>query len=952
MLSGFSVFYFLPRKAKKALENGADPNYIGPEGFAAIHLAAGLDGGTGQQLLNLILMYGGNPNLMSLDHETALHVAVMWNRDFATRELLAHGADPTLRNMDGLTAFDLAESTSDQELKCLDLLRSKLDNSSESDTPVNERSVLFVPAPNTGYTARSGENRQYRSSEERSNEFLDVTDGQCPGMSSQMRNMQGYPHPSSNQKVSPNFAQFPYNPQWIQPGNDTLRVPYYSQHFSNGVYGPQLSPSIEERSQLPQKDSFFDISVPQRRTIDSQSSHAFANIDQQSSDTDGTINTAFTWDSDIDSSTSYFSLPKHSLRGLITELRDGEERVLSHRGVSGEASVIIGSDFESRISLGEIPLSLIKNTNESILNEQLRKAYGKKSAEKLFSRRAKLHDVHSSKKMGRNYNTMRSSPEVPQMSPSSVRMQRPTFFRSPFPLIKIPSNSFGQNVATSNNQYQSRTEEVARKMEICPKVDKTTQKYLDSAEDEDKIETRQEKTHQSYPASVAEESTASYSLPIRTHSVSRMIQVGPSSVNHGSSADINVRTPTTDETFSQPGNEETENEFSLLHAVGSPRALYADMNETPSTLCAAKTLFDRNFLDPSLQTGNKLRDGDIFKFGADAVDSFNTNETTSRTCSTIERKVDVLNPNETDVFPAERETGSDGSSSGYGGDLSQASSPDDVASALSLPKFEFKDSPSVTIRSKRRKGVTDGSSTVAFEKQSSTDSSDVAEGEDPIKTKTALSASPRKRLNGVASSSDEVNLPKRDIAKSPVPPKRNTPNSPGHRIRQRVDHTFERNPEAQSQLLPADLRAYHKAQLEKPTIGRRQWETKHKNGCPCEVCMTKKGQAAATASLPYCEHDQCIEMEECTLNDVTIEYDWKDVSLMESTNTEHSIVVSDEIKSLNTEELKQRLTQAGLRPGPITEKTMNVYMRHLARIETGALQTEKVRRFKSICVKS
>ena len=888
---------------------------------------------------------------MSLDHETALHVAVMWNRDFATRELLAHGADPTLRNMDGLTAFDLAENTSDQELKCLDLLRSKLDNSSESDTPVNERSVLFVPPQNKGLRARSGENRQYRSSKERSNiKFLDVTDGQCPGMSSQMRNMQDYPHSSSDQKIPPNFVQFPYNPQWIQPGNESLGVPFNSQHFSNGIYGPQLSPSIEERSQMLQKDSFFDISVPKRRTIDSQSTHAFAHSDQQSSDTDGTINTAFTWDSDIDSSTSYFSLPKHSLRGLITELRDGEERVLSHRGVSGEASVIIGSDFESRISLGEIPLSLIKNTNESILNEQLKKAYGRKSAEKLFSRRAKLHDMHSSKKMGRSYNVMRSSPEVPLMSPSNVRMQRPMFFRSPFPLIKIPGNSFGQNVISSNDPYQTRMEDAASKMENCPKVDKTTQKSLDSAEDEDKFETRQKTTHQNYLTSVAEESTSSNSLPIRTCSVSRMIQVGPPSVNQGSSADMNVRTPTTDETFSQPGNEETENEFSLLHAIGSPRALYAGMNETPGTLSAAKTLFDRNFLNPSLQTGSKLRDGDIFKFSADAVDSFSTNEKASKTGSTIQRKIDVLNPNESDVFPTERETGSDGSSSGYGGDLSQASSPDDVASVLSLPKFEFKDSPSVTIRNKRRKGVTDASSTVAFEKQSSTDSSDVAE-EEPIKTKTALSASPRKRLNGVASSSDETNPPKRDVAKSPVPPKRNTPNSPGHRIRQRIDHAFERNSEAQSPLLPADLRAYHKAQLEKPTIGRRQWETKHKNGCPCEVCMTKKGQAAATASLPYCEHEQCIEMEECTLNDVTIDYDWKDVSLMESTNTENSVVVSDEIKSLSAEKLKQRLVQAGLKPGPITENTMNVYKRHLARIEAGAVKAEKVGRLKLVSIK-
>ena len=961
---------FLSRKARRALENGADPNYIGPEGFAAIHLAAGLDGCSGQQLLNLMLIYGGNPNLKSSDSETALHVAVMWNREIATQILLSHGADPNIRNADGMTAFDLAENTSDHELKCLDLLRnSHLDNSSESDAPSNERSVLFVPAQSSNHALRPDFNPQLRLSREKSMEPLDVTDGHNFEIGSQMNNIQGSGSPFSYQKTSPNFVHFPYNPLWMQ--DESLGVPYNFQGMNEGVIPPQIPASHDVNSQRHQKDSFFDISLPHGKTRDSQSTHAFASFGQFNSDSEDSINTAFTWDSDIDSSTSYFSLPKHSLKSLITELKDGEERNIPHKGVNGEASIIIGSDFESRISLGEIPLSLIRNTNESILNEQLKKNHGRKSAEKLFLRRAKLYDMHSGKKMGRSHSSLKTSPEMPSVSPGNMRMQRPTYFRSPFPpqfpLIRIPSQSSNRTAANFIDMGQSRTDKITENVKSSAKVDKTTQKYLDSTESEEKMETMPSKTHQHDFAMGSNQKTpVSNSLLNKREGLSQQTQQtqtipnaftqGSSTSNQGS-ADINTQTPTTDETLSQPGNEETEIECSLLHAIGSPRALYSGMNETPSTL--QQTLFDRTFLTPNTQP-DKLADGDIFKFGDDVTGSCGKKENVIKSFSKIQRKIDVLKPNETEVFSPAVESGageSDGSSSGYSGDLSQTSSPDDIAPSHPVPMFDLKNSPSVTLRNKRRKGLVDGHSKRVLEKQSSTDSNSVAEeAEDECETKAALPSSPRKRLNGVASSSDEADQPdrgdnaKRDrvVTKSPVPPKKNVPNSPGRRIRERVDHTFERNFATESPLLPDDLRAYHKAQLEKPINGRRQWEKTHKNGCVCELCMTKKGQTAATASLPYCEHGQCWENEECAFKDVTFEYDWKDVSLMESTSTEHSIVVPEEIKLLPVEELRQRLVKAGEKPGPITDNTRNVYMKHLARIEAGVVQTEKVRSVKSL----
>ena len=934
------------------MENGADPNYIGPEGFAAIHLASGLDGGAGQQLLNLMLQYGGNPNLKSSDSETALHVAVMWNRDNSVRILLAHGADPTLRNSDGLTAFDLAESTSDHEMRCLDLLRNScLDNSSESDLSSNERTVMYVPVSRLKNGSRHQRSHKPSISPKRkSDQFPDAVDGMHVDMESQTNHLHESSSRLSHKRMTPpNFVQFPYNPMWPPQENGSFGVPNHSMVMSNGSYGPHVPPYAANDQHYSQKDSFFDISLHQRKTQDSLSSQVFTNGELYNSDSQDSINTAFTWDSDIDSSTSYFSLPKHSLRGLITELKDGEQRVIEHKGVNGEASVIIGSDFESRISLGEIPLSLIKNTNETIISEQFKKSHGRKSAEKLFLRRAKLYDMHSSKKHGRSHSNMKSSSEAPLSSPINMKMERPTFFRSPFPLISIPNRlNQNQNGMNGSETEQGRTGEPNASSQWNAKVDKTTQKFLDLSESEEAIppvtlpNDLGAKTFNT-PASKGK------SLSVKGQGLFRQAQVVPnglhpaSSVSNHGSADINTRTPTTDETLSQPGNEETENEFSLMHGIGSPRALYTDMNETPSTTPMTRTLFDQTFLNQNTRTGN-IADGDIFKFGSDATKKFARNETNEKgfkNISKIQRKIDVLNQNESDVFATETESAageSDGNSSGYSGDLSQTSSPDDVTSVPSLPKFDLKNSPSVTIRNKRRKGLAEENGSKTLEKQASTESTDAVEAEEAERTKAALPASPRKRLNGVTSSSDETGLPK-----SPIASKKNlVQSSPGNRIRQRIDHTFEENSTVKSPLLPDDLRAYHKAQLEKPTNGRRQWERKHVNGCTCELCMTKMGQTAVMASLPYCEHGQCHEDEEGAFADVTVEFDWKDVSLMDSTNTEHSIVVSDEIKGLNAEDLKQRLIKAGEKPGPITENTKNIYMKQLARVEAGDSQKDQV----------
>ena len=945
-----NLVFFVPRKTTKAVERGADPNYIGPEGFAAIHLAAGLDGAAGMQLLKLMLRYNGDPNLKSSDSETALHIAVMWNRENATRLLLACGADPTIRNSDGLTAFDLAENTSDHELKCLDLLRNSLNDSSESDFSPNERTVLFNPTSNYRHGSKNNKLRESLMSPKRkSTEFGDVVDGESSYRMQQSIGLKEKQTQTLYKKVpSPSYFQSPYNPIWAgmpgfeghQPGEMKM-YPNFNQ-----MQHPDQPSTLNTG-----RDSFFDLSLPSHRHSLIKEAKSFEHQNKScQSDSQESLDTAFTWDSDIDSSTSYFSLPKESLRGFITELKDGEEKCMLHKGISGEASLIIGTDFESRISLGEIPISLIKNANESILSEQFRRSSGRRSAEKMFLRRAKLVNMQSGKKSRKSQDSWTGTNGASVSSPNGYMPERPRFFRAPFPLINMPARHF-QNGFTE--EACPRDSEVGHSPEKPKMVDKTTQKSFESsrvnggsATNDLKVEgARTEKTTNSSRSKQARASPDQRATFLQQHTAiqSSLSSIPP--VTGTGSAETNTRTPTTDETLSQPGNEETEIEFPIMHTFGSPRNLYAE--GTPVAPNMTRSLFDQSIFGGNMTNG-VIPDGEIFKFGFEEP----VNETKdssqgkgTKRVSSIQRKIDVLDSNQADVFPTDVESAageSDGNSSGYNGDTSQQNSPDDVAS-VSQPMFDLRNSPSVTSRSKRRKDMMDERSGKNLEEASTTDtdSREFAEADRPDGTKADLPASPRKRLNGVTSSSDETNRATTGKTEKDIVEKRpNLTRSPGFRVRQKVDHTFEDRTELKSPLLPEELKSYHKAQLNKPTRARKKWE--HKYDCSCELCMTRKGHTSISPSLPNCDHDQCHECEEGDFDEVSVEYDWKDVSLLESTNGEQSIVVPKDIQALNVEELKQRLIKAEEKPGPITNNTKNIYMKHLARVEAGVVTKGKV----------
>uniref|UniRef100_T2M9X0 Ankyrin repeat and LEM domain-containing protein 1 n=1 Tax=Hydra vulgaris TaxID=6087 RepID=T2M9X0_HYDVU len=68
-------------------------------------------------------------------------------------------------------------------------------------------------------------------------------------------------------------------------------------------------------------------------------------------------------------------------------------------------------------------------------------------------------------------------------------------------------------------------------------------------------------------------------------------------------------------------------------------------------------------------------------------------------------------------------------------------------------------------------------------------------------------------------------------------------------------------------------------------------------------------------------------------NEITIDYDWKDVSLLSATEEEHPITVPASILMLSCNELRQRLIKLGENPGPISPSTQKVYQRYLAKLE-------------------
>ncbi|KPJ03255.1 Ankyrin repeat and LEM domain-containing protein 1 [Papilio xuthus] len=123
------------RSIKQFLENESiEINDILPcKGIGILHLAVGIDPvEKSKECTEIILKHGGNPNLCNEDGITPVHIAAIWGRLDNLKLLIGCGGEPSLRDLDGLSAFDYA--VREQQWEVYDYLHNVEDQLDDSIT--------------------------------------------------------------------------------------------------------------------------------------------------------------------------------------------------------------------------------------------------------------------------------------------------------------------------------------------------------------------------------------------------------------------------------------------------------------------------------------------------------------------------------------------------------------------------------------------------------------------------------------------------------------------------------------------------------------------------------------------------------------------------------------------------------------------------------------------------
>ena len=125
---------------RRLLEAGADPNYEDPRTQAsAVYLAAG---GDIPSLLELVLKFRGNPNLVGPRNETPLMTAVMQFREENIDLLLKYGADVNAHDKFGASAPNTAS-----DLGRFDIVARFLDKGFSYNLEKLAKAVQSRPVP-------------------------------------------------------------------------------------------------------------------------------------------------------------------------------------------------------------------------------------------------------------------------------------------------------------------------------------------------------------------------------------------------------------------------------------------------------------------------------------------------------------------------------------------------------------------------------------------------------------------------------------------------------------------------------------------------------------------------------------------------------------------------------------------------------------------------------------
>src|SRR3984957_12572916 len=105
------------------LEDGADPNYPGTDGFPSLIAALSTDRQDRLDVVRLLLSFGADVQQRGVNDWTPLHYAVSLDDATAVALLLAHGADPNVRTRIDDCATPLEEAEKFSRRRACDALR-------------------------------------------------------------------------------------------------------------------------------------------------------------------------------------------------------------------------------------------------------------------------------------------------------------------------------------------------------------------------------------------------------------------------------------------------------------------------------------------------------------------------------------------------------------------------------------------------------------------------------------------------------------------------------------------------------------------------------------------------------------------------------------------------------------------------------------------------------------
>ncbi|XP_078489698.1 uncharacterized protein LOC144746277 [Ciona intestinalis] len=105
---------------KQLLNAGANPNRLSIEfGVTPFHMAIGTRSSRCEEFIDLILDHNGDPNVCDSHGLTPLHVAASWGKANLLLKLLQHGANVSLKDVEGKDARQYAEENNSENCKII-----------------------------------------------------------------------------------------------------------------------------------------------------------------------------------------------------------------------------------------------------------------------------------------------------------------------------------------------------------------------------------------------------------------------------------------------------------------------------------------------------------------------------------------------------------------------------------------------------------------------------------------------------------------------------------------------------------------------------------------------------------------------------------------------------------------------------------------------------------------